>query len=71
MKKLNTFEEMIGKTVKSVKVTGFPPPEDDYDDRPYLHIFFTDGTKIIVYASYGSFTGKSMDEYPARINVAG
>lgn len=46
---------LIGKTIKSAKTRGIK----GYDDKPYLDIEFTDGTKVTIEADYGAFTGKS------------
>lgn len=67
MKKKKEWEEseLIGKTITSAKITGV----ENCDDYPYLELEFSDGTKTVITASYGGYTGKSEDEYPCYISV--
>lgn len=41
----------------------------EYDDSGFLELNMSDGTSFIVVASYGGYTGESIDEYPTDINV--
>lgn len=58
-------EQLIGKAITSAKVTGI----DGCDDMPFLELEFSDGTKCVIEAYYGGYTGKSVDEYPRYISV--
>ena len=40
-----------------------------YDDAAWLRLEFSDGTKCLIEASYGGYTGNSEDEYPVFIDV--
>ncbi len=60
-----TFKELNGKTITRAtkkKLKGF-------DDEGYIKLFFSDGTSVIIVASYGGYTGKSEDEYPTDIYI--
>ena len=54
---------LIGKTIATATVMKLP----QFDDSGWLRLTFTDGTSTIIVASYGSYTGNSMDEYPTCI----
>ena len=54
---------LIGKTISAATIMKLP----NFDDTCWLRLTFTDGTSTIIVASYGSYTGNSMDEYPACI----
>ena len=56
---------IIGKTIKEVAKLKMP----QYDDAGWLRLEFDDGSSCIIEAWYGSFTGESLDEYPARIDI--
>jgi hypothetical protein len=56
---------LIGKTIAAVEFMRKP----DYDDRAWMVISFTDGTQTCVVASYGGWTAKSEDEYPAFVGI--
>ena len=57
---------LIGKTIKNVVKRGIV----GCDDKPYLDLYFTDGSKVTIIASYDSiFTGISQDEYRKFIKV--
>jgi hypothetical protein len=60
-------EELIGKTIVSVKRKKH---ENDTDDDAWLELGFSDGTKTLIVASYGGYTGRSLDEYPAYIYLS-
>jgi hypothetical protein len=59
------FKDLIGKTITDVKEMRKP----DYDDEAWLRIDFSDKTYCVFAASYGGYTGKSEDEYPAYIAI--
>lgn len=59
------ISSLIGKTIKSATPLHYP----GHDDRAWLELAFTDGSSVIIVATYGVFTGKSLDEYPAFIHV--
>ena len=63
--KINTYEQMIGKTIQDITKIRI----DGYDDTPWLRIEFDDGSYCIIEASHGDYTGKSFDEYPMDINL--
>ncbi len=54
---------LIGKTItgaKQKKLIG-------YDDEGFMELSFSDGTKSIIVACYGDYTGKSEGEYQTGI----
>lgn len=57
---------LTGKTI--AKVTN--EFDEEFDDRDQIKITFTDGSCIWISAYYGSYTGKSRDEYPAYLFVS-
>jgi len=61
-----TLDGLKLKTIRSAIIMKRP----DYDDVGYLCLYFTDGTKCLVTAGYGGYTGKSEDEYPTNIGVS-
>lgn len=56
---------LVNKTIESVSITGIK----GCDDKPYLNINLTDGTKVRVVADYGGYTAVSDGEYPRYIKV--
>lgn len=60
------LQELTGKTIASVKRMR----DAKYDDEGYLRVSFTDGTEIVIVASYGEYTGNSIDEYPSKIGIS-
>lgn len=63
---MSRIDDIIaGKTI----VRGTLMKRQEYDDEPYLHLEFSDGSDACVVASYGGYTGGSEDEYPAFISV--
>lgn len=58
-------ENLIGK--KIVDVVPWNPQK--YDDENVLQILFEDGTSVFFIGDYGGYTGESIDEYIAFINV--
>ena len=58
------MQEFIGKTVKTISIHGV----EGFDDKPIMKIIFTDGTTLCIKATYGGYTGESLDEYPTFIN---
>ena len=59
------YNGLIGKTITAATQKKLV----DYDDSGYLELQFSDGTKVIVVASYGSYTGGSYGEYPTGIFI--
>ena len=57
------FSELIGKTIINTQLM----KKNGYDDEAWVRLDFTDGTHCFVVSSYGSYSGKSEDEYPAFI----
>lgn len=61
----NDFAPLLGKTITKAhraRVKG-------KDDTGWLILVFSDGTRAVVEASYGGYTGESYDEYPTRIDL--
>ena len=62
------IEFLIGKTIVDVVLF-----DSDYvDDEPYMVLYYNDDTmaetqSVKIGATYGGYTGKSEDEYPAFI----
>lgn len=63
---LKTFQEMVGKTIQSVRQQKLVR----FDDQGFLRIEFTDGTHCTIVGCYGGYTGHSEDEYIALIELA-
>ena len=59
------LQNLVGKTIIKVALE----KEEKFDDIPYLHFYFDDNTEYWSYATYGGYTGESVDEYPAYIRV--
>jgi hypothetical protein len=57
--------EIIGKTIRDSYRCG----NTATDDKGWLVLEFTDGTRVCVAASYGGYTGGSIDEYPTCISI--
>ncbi|TWU59516.1 hypothetical protein V7x_55940 [Crateriforma conspicua] len=60
------FSDVVGKTIQSA--TQMKRPETD--DDGWLLLEFTDGTRCMVVAYYGGYTGDSEDEYPTGICIS-
>jgi len=60
------FSDIEGKTIRSANHVKRP----EHDDEGWLMLEFTDGTKCVIVAWYGGFTGNSEDEYPTRIGIS-
>lgn len=58
--------ELVGKTITKAEIVGI----NDYDDEPYLYLTFSDGSEVLITATYGGYTGNSEDEYPAFIKIS-
>lgn len=56
---------LIGKTISAVTYL----KHRKHDDRGWVRFDFTDNTHCIVIATYGSYTGRSNDEYPTDIYI--
>ena len=57
------FSELIGKTIINTQLM----KKNGYDDEAWVRLDFTDGTHCFAVSSYGDYSGKSEDEYPAFI----
>ena len=57
------MKEHIGKTISDIVAYGYK----GYDDLPIVKITFTDNTDLILRATYGGYSGESIDEYPCFI----
>jgi hypothetical protein len=65
-KQLTTsLDLLVGRRIIEANIV----PRDGYDDVDLLILKFDDGTSANILATYGGYTGKSMDEYPAFVNV--
>jgi hypothetical protein len=60
------INNLIGKTIESI----YKCKLKDYDDTGYLHVTFTDGTKILIESTYGNWTSQSKEEYPTGIYIS-
>lgn len=60
------MNNIIGKTIKEVIKYG----SHDYSDTDTLKIIFTDNTWIYIHASYGTYDGRALEEYPVNINIS-
>ena len=60
------FSAMIGKTISDVKRMKLR----NYDNQGFLKVDFTDGTHCVIEGGYGSYTGRSEDEYITVIEIA-
>lgn len=61
-----TLEGLKSKTIRSAQFM----KHYKHDDEGYLCLFFTDGTKCLITAGYGGYTGESEDEYPTNIGIS-
>ena len=63
---LMNAHELIGKTVTNAKFQKL----SKHDDAGYLLLNFSDGSECVVVASFGTYTGNSLDEYPTLITIS-
>jgi hypothetical protein len=59
------IKSLKGKTIKDVK----QKKKAGFDDEGFLVLYFTDGSQATIVASYGPYTGDSIDEYPSKVCV--
>jgi hypothetical protein len=60
------FEYLIGKTIINAK----QKKRKEYDDKGYLELTFSDGSKVVIVSSYNeSWTGNSYNEYQTDIEL--
>jgi len=59
------FKDLIGKTITAATVKKLVK----HDDEGFLQLQFSDGTEAVIVASYGGYTGSSVDEYPTYIEI--
>lgn len=59
------FQDIVGKTIQSATHAKRP----EHDDEGWLLLEFTDGSKCVIDAWYGAYTGESEDEYPTSIGI--
>lgn len=57
--------ELIGKTTTNARIQKLPM----HDDVGFLKLNFSDDSECTVVASFGTYTGNSLDEYPTLITV--
>lgn len=70
-------DKLIGKTIIKAEILelyehGYskePISKGQYDDEPILRLTMSDGSIFEIEASYGGYSGNSLDEYPAFISV--
>ena len=65
------LDALAGRTIVSASIRGGTKNwyGDDADDVPFLDLYFNDGTMVTITSAYGSYTGKSEDEYPCFVLV--
>lgn len=59
------MNRLIGKTIAAATEMR----KDGYDDSGWLLLEFTDGTKRVIEAGYGGYTGGSEGEYPTYLRI--
>lgn len=60
------FKDLIGKTIIDAK----QKKHKEYDDKGYLELTFSDGSKVVIVGSYnGSWTGNSYNEFQTDIEL--
>lgn len=59
------LNDLVGKTITEATLLKYP----ELDDEAWLRLRFTDGSECVLEATYGGFTGRSCDEYPAFLVV--
>jgi len=73
-KELKSLESIIGKTIVSAnyrKRSNTREDGDDFDERPYLDIVFSDGSSVVVCACFLPYARLSCaGEFPVMIFVA-
>lgn len=60
------LNKLVGKTISRAEILGVK----GYDDQPYMRLTFTDETSITLCASFGGYTGDSVNEYPCWISIS-
>lgn len=65
------LDALVGKVIASASIRGGVKDMfgDETDDKPFLDLHFDDGTMVAITSVYGSYTGKSEDEYPCFVLV--
>jgi hypothetical protein len=59
------LSDLVGKTITEAVLLKYP----ELDDEAWLRLRFTDGSECVLEATYGGFSGNSVDEYPAFMVV--
>ena len=59
------FNDLIGKTITEATQKKL----SKHDDRGFLELKFSDGTKCVIIGGYANYTGESEDEYSTTICV--
>ena len=62
---MKNYNKLLGKTIKKLRRRGIK----NCDDKPFLDIYFTDGSKATIVGDYGMYTGASQDEYRRFIYI--
>jgi hypothetical protein len=59
------LSDLVGKTITEATLLKYP----ELDDEAWLRLRFTDGTECMLEATYGGYSGNSVDEYPAYLVI--
>jgi len=65
MNNVTDISQLVGKTIVAAQRMKLK----DCDDEGYLLLTFSDQSRALIVASYGSYTGKSEDEYPTFLGL--
>ena len=65
MKKIENFSDLVGKTITAATQKSYV----GHDDSGFLLLEFSDNTSALIISTYGSYSGKSLDEYPTNILI--
>jgi len=57
--------DIVGKTIASVQQMQL----QEFADKGFLKLTFTDGTDCVIVASYDQYTTEAQDEYPTDIEI--
>ena len=58
--------ELVGRTITNAKVQKL----SKHDEAGYVVLNFSDGSECFVEASFGTYTGNSLSEYPTLITLS-
>lgn len=65
MSEIQTFQDLVGKTIASATHMKL----SNYDDEGFLRLTFSDASECVIYGGYGSYTGDSEDAYQTVIGL--